>query len=206
MSFPSSRSRSASTASASRLSSASVRQRNGISRGPVALVLMESSAALVEVVIQPRAASPMTVANGEHRSRLGGMARTQQSRGDRSARCDRNREAMTLAQPRKAPLSRRWKYRLPPRPKAPIDRAPVRPADEVLTPVDQMRVDKWIRDRLIDWHDSCWHCRKPIVVGQAWTVVSNGEVVARRRCPMSAQFHAACSPVINVNSDSVGST
>jgi hypothetical protein len=113
---------------------------------------------------------------------------------------------MTLAQPRKAPLSRRWKYRLPPRPKAPIDRAPVRPADEVLTPVDQMRVDKWIRDRLIDWHDSCWHCRKPIVVGQAWTVVSNGEVVARRRCPMSAQFHAACSPVINVNSDSVGST
>jgi hypothetical protein len=55
----------------------------------------------------------------------------------------------------------------------------VRTADEALTPVDQMRVDKWIRDRLIDWRDSCWHCRKPIVVGQVWTVVSNGEVVAR---------------------------
>jgi hypothetical protein len=86
---------------------------------------------------------------------------------------------MTLTQPRKAPLSRRWKYRDPPRPTAPIQPAPVRTADEALTPVDQMRVDKWIRDRLIDWRDSCWQCRKPIVVGQVRTVVSNGEVAAR---------------------------
>ena len=47
------------------------------------------------------------------------------------------------------------------------------------------RVDKWIRDRLIDWPStSCLHCRKPIIVGQLWAVVSNGEVTAR--------FHEPC--------------
>ena len=41
-----------------------------------------------------------------------------------------------------------------------------------LSPYDQARVDKWIRDRLIDWPwASCLHCRKPIIVGQLWTVV-----------------------------------
>jgi hypothetical protein len=49
---------------------------------------------------------------------------------------------------------------------------------------DQARIDKWIRDRLVDWGDSCWQCRKPIVVGQTWTVVANGEV--------SARFHQDC--------------
>jgi hypothetical protein len=39
---------------------------------------------------------------------------------------------------------------------------------------DQGRIDKWIRDRLVDWRDSCWLCRKPIIAGQLWTVVSNG--------------------------------
>ena len=43
----------------------------------------------------------------------------------------------------------------------------------------QSQIDKWIRDRLIDWRDRCWRCRKPIIVGQLWTVVSNGEVTAR---------------------------
>jgi hypothetical protein len=51
--------------------------------------------------------------------------------------------------------------------------------------VDQARIDKWVRDRLIDWPPtSCLHCRKPIVPGQLWTVVSNGEVTAR--------FHQDC--------------
>jgi hypothetical protein len=50
--------------------------------------------------------------------------------------------------------------------------------------LDQARIDKWIRDRLVDWRDSCWRCRKPIVVGQVWTVVTNGEV--------SARFHQRC--------------
>ena len=53
-----------------------------------------------------------------------------------------------------------------------------------LSLLDQARIDKWIRDRLVDWRDNCRHCRKPIVVGQLWTVVSNGEVTAR--------FHEPC--------------
>ena len=47
------------------------------------------------------------------------------------------------------------------------------------------RINHWIADRLIDWPPtSCLHCRKPIIVGQLWTVVSNGEVTAR--------FHQDC--------------
>jgi hypothetical protein len=41
-----------------------------------------------------------------------------------------------------------------------------------------------LADRLVDWRDSCWRCRRPIVPGQLWTVVSNGEAVAR--------FHQSC--------------
>jgi hypothetical protein len=64
---------------------------------------------------------------------------------------------------------------------APVRRAPAR----VFSPLDQARIDKWIRDQLIDWAPTCClHCRKPIVVGQTWTVVSNGEV--------SARFHQTC--------------
>jgi hypothetical protein len=47
------------------------------------------------------------------------------------------------------------------------------------------RINHWIADQLIDWPPShCLHCRKPIIVGQAWTVISNGEV--------SARFHQGC--------------
>jgi hypothetical protein len=54
-----------------------------------------------------------------------------------------------------------------------------------LSPYGQARVAKWIRDRLIDWPStSCLYCRKPIIVGQLWAVVSNGEVTAR--------FHQNC--------------
>jgi hypothetical protein len=51
---------------------------------------------------------------------------------------------------------------------------------------DKAAVGKWVRDRvLIDWpSDSCLHCRKPIVAGQMWAVVSNGQVTAR--------FHQGC--------------
>lgn len=54
--------------------------------------------------------------------------------------------------------------------------------------LDQARIDKWIRDRLIDWRDSCWGCRKPIVVGQKWTFVGNAEVGARFHEPCHAQW------------------
>jgi hypothetical protein len=49
---------------------------------------------------------------------------------------------------------------------------------------DQARIDKWIRDRLVDWRDSCWRCRRLIVPGQPWTVVAGDEVVVR--------FHQHC--------------
>ena len=47
------------------------------------------------------------------------------------------------------------------------------------------RINHWIADRIIDWpSESCLHCRKPIIVGQPWTVVSNGDCAAR--------FHELC--------------
>jgi hypothetical protein len=61
---------------------------------------------------------------------------------------------------------------------------PVPTQVSVLAPYDQARVAKWVKDRLIHWDRSCWHCRKPIVVGQAWLTVSNGEV--------SVRFHKNC--------------
>ena len=49
-----------------------------------------------------------------------------------------------------------------------------------LTRIDQARIKRWVANRLIDWPPtSCLHCRRPIVPGQLWTVVSNGEVTAR---------------------------
>jgi hypothetical protein len=46
-------------------------------------------------------------------------------------------------------------------------------------------INHWIADKLIDWPPShCLHCRKPIIVGQLWTTVSNGAV--------SARFHQEC--------------
>ena len=51
--------------------------------------------------------------------------------------------------------------------------------------LDQARIKQWIAHQLIDWPPtSCLHCRKPIVVGQLWSAVSNGEVTAR--------FHQDC--------------
>ena len=51
------------------------------------------------------------------------------------------------------------------------------------------RINHWIADRLIDWPpESCLHCRKPIIVGQLWTVVSNGEVTARFHEPCHAEW------------------
>jgi hypothetical protein len=46
------------------------------------------------------------------------------------------------------------------------------------------RINRRIAENLIEWQGSCLQCRKPIIVGQAWTVVSHGEV--------SARFHKDC--------------
>jgi hypothetical protein len=45
-----------------------------------------------------------------------------------------------------------------------------------------------IRDRLVDGRRSCWRCRRPIVPGQLWTAVSNGEAVARFHQPCHAEW------------------
>jgi hypothetical protein len=81
----------------------------------------------------------------------------------------------------KRQMSQRWKNRRSP---SPPSAAPVR------TLVDQARIKKWIFDRLLDWRDSCWHCRKPIVPGQLWTAVSNGEAVVRFHQPCHAEWLA----------------
>jgi hypothetical protein len=81
---------------------------------------------------------------------------------------------ITLVQ--KIPVPERGKRRRKAKPQAASTRARMS--------ADQARIDKWIRDRLIDWRDSCWRCRRPITFGQTWAVISNGEVTAR--------FHQLC--------------
>jgi hypothetical protein len=99
---------------------------------------------------------------------------------------------------RKIPDSERWKRRQPRRLKARAERAAPARIDQVVgqafseqatvveqplseqTQYEQARIAKWIRDRvLVDWRDSCWRCRRPIVPGQLWTTVAGD--VARMR-------------------------
>jgi hypothetical protein len=77
---------------------------------------------------------------------------------------------------RRIPDSERWRYRkLKAAPKPGL----------TLTLYDRARIDKWIRDRLVvDWRDSCWRCRKPIVVGQQFVDARGDEATAR--------FHQNC--------------
>ena len=50
---------------------------------------------------------------------------------------------------------------------------------------ERERIDAWIRARLVDYPlASCLLCRKPIIAGQDWQEVSNGEARAR--------FHRTC--------------
>jgi hypothetical protein len=50
---------------------------------------------------------------------------------------------------------------------------------------ERERIDAWIRNRLIDYPlATCLLCRTPIIAGQDWQEVSNGEARAR--------FHRAC--------------
>jgi hypothetical protein len=61
----------------------------------------------------------------------------------------------------------------------------IEPAQPELTKLDRLRIAKWIRDRLVAaWTGGCWHCRRPIVVGQKFVDVRGNEVVVR--------FHAQC--------------
>lgn len=61
----------------------------------------------------------------------------------------------------------------------------IEPAQPELTKLDRLLIDKWIRDRLVAaWTGGCWHCRRPIVVGQTFVDVRGDEVIVR--------FHAQC--------------
>ena len=58
-------------------------------------------------------------------------------------------------------------------------------AESAAVRYERERIDAWIRNRLIAYPlASCLRCRKPIVAGQDWEEVSNGEARAR--------FHRAC--------------
>ena len=51
--------------------------------------------------------------------------------------------------------------------------------------LDQARIDKWIRDRLVaEVPGLCWRCRRPFIVGQKFVDVRGDEVTVR--------FHAQC--------------
>ena len=54
-----------------------------------------------------------------------------------------------------------------------------------LSPYDQARVDKWVRDHLTaDWPYGCWFCRRPFIAGQRFVDVRGDRSVVR--------FHAQC--------------
>ena len=54
-----------------------------------------------------------------------------------------------------------------------------------LSPYDQARVDKWIRDRVVaEVPGLCWRCRRPFISGQKFIDVRGDEAVVR--------FHTQC--------------
>jgi hypothetical protein len=54
--------------------------------------------------------------------------------------------------------------------------------------MERRMINHWVAGTLIDWpQDSCLKCRDRILVGQAWTDVTNGDARAR--------FHKDCEPV-----------
>ena len=46
------------------------------------------------------------------------------------------------------------------------------PAAVHLSPYDQMRISKWIYDRMVGAREGCWHCRRPFVLGSALICVA----------------------------------
>ena len=59
------------------------------------------------------------------------------------------------------------------------------PAESAAARYERERIDVWIRNRLIAYPlASCLLCRMPIIAGQDWQEVSNGEARAR--------FHRTC--------------
>ena len=71
----------------------------------------------------------------------------------------------------------------------PVDRACATAAapESAAARYERERIDAWIQDRLIAYPlASCFGCRQPIIAGQDWQEVSNGDTNAR------ARFHRNC--------------
>ena len=67
----------------------------------------------------------------------------------------------------------------------PVVPDPAPPGPDPTVRRERELVEAWIRNRLIDYpFASCLLCRKPIIAGQDWQEVSNGEARAR--------FHRTC--------------
>ena len=73
----------------------------------------------------------------------------------------------------------------------PVVPDPTPPGPDPAVRYGRERIDAWIRARLIDYPlASCFGCRKPIVAGQAWEEVSNGEARARFHRDCHAEWRA----------------
>jgi hypothetical protein len=54
--------------------------------------------------------------------------------------------------------------------------------------MERRMINHWVADTLIDWpQDSCLQCRNRVLIGHAWTDVTNGDA--------RAHFHRDCGPV-----------
>jgi hypothetical protein len=54
------------------------------------------------------------------------------------------------------------------------DKAAAKPDRRGANPRRAARIDKWTRDRLIHWRDSCWQCRTTIVPGRYFRTARDG--------------------------------
>jgi hypothetical protein len=71
------------------------------------------------------------------------------------------------------------------KPESAVIEAPAPAVESAAARYERDRIDAWIRNRLIDYPlASCLLCRKPVIAGQDWQEVSNGEARAR--------FHRTC--------------
>jgi hypothetical protein len=92
--------------------------------------------------------------------------------------------------PQKVPLSQRWKYRHPSKPKTitPMSAPAPVATRTALTPVERILVDRWVAARIVNYPpDRCFGCRRPIISGAKWVTIVGGDNRAR--------FHADCAPV-----------
>ena len=73
----------------------------------------------------------------------------------------------------------------------PVVPDPAPPEPDPAVRYERERVDAWIRNGLIAYPlASCFRCRKPIIAGQDWQEVSNGEARSRFHRDCHAEWRA----------------